>query len=441
MNMNNRYTSLAEIAPSRERCIRCNMCKFVPLARVESADHAGGCPSYEHFKFSSSSGGGMVIMANSLMAGRAEVTEAVRRTVYGCTLCGLCDVSCKYSTDIEVLDTLHLLRKHIFEGGQVYPQHQAVLDGIVRHNHPLQAHVSASHQALGYPDASQAETQAEPQADTLVWVGSHFGWDTRLATWLGQMLSLLNRAGVRYRLLYKNEPCSARAALDIGDWGLFESQSKKVAQAIAQTGVKRVICLDAQDYSTLRAHTVKHAAIEAKVVHISECYADLLPRLRPRANPDLLAVAWHDPCYLGRLGGAFIPWEGEIKMAHGLPIYAPERPINYGDGGVFEAPRKVLSQLLTSAPMEFERRREYSFSAGDGGQASAVNPEFSQATTRRRLEEAARIGIRTIVTECPHAWLSLLDAAPAFGITIRSLTGLLVKAIEGNQYGSQYGQA
>ena len=28
-----------------------------------------------------------------------------------------------------------------------------------------------------------------------------------------------------------------------------------IYRAIAQTGVKRVICLDAQDYSTLRAHT------------------------------------------------------------------------------------------------------------------------------------------------------------------------------------------
>lgn len=427
MPINNRYTSLTEIAPSRERCIRCNMCKFPPLARVESAVHAGGCPSYEHFKFSSSSGGGMVIMANSLMAGRSAVTEAVRSTVYGCTLCGLCDVSCKYSTDIEVLDTLHLLRQHIFEAGQVYPQHQAVLDSIVRHNHPLQEHESASHQALGFP--------SDVKADTLVWVGSHFGWDTRLAAWLGQMLSLLNCAGVRYRLLYENEPCSARAALDIGDWSLFEIQSKKVAAAIAQTKLKRVICLDAQDYSTLRAHTVKHAPIAATIVHISQCYAELLARLRPRANPDLVAVGWHDPCYLGRLGGAFIPWEGQIKLAHGLPIYEPDRPINYGDGGVFEPPRKVLAQLLGRAPLEFERRREYAFSAGDGGQAGAINPEFARATALRRLEEANRVGIHTVVTECPHAYLSLLEAAPALGITIRSLTGLLLKAIEGNQYG------
>jgi len=423
MTLHNHHTSLADIAHSRERCIRCNMCKFPPLARVESAVHAGGCASYEHFKFSSSSGGGMVIIANSLMDGRSEITEAMRRTVYGCTLCGLCDVSCKFSTDIEVLDTLILLRKQIFEAGQVYPEHQAILDGIARNNHPLQQHVSPVHQALRYP--------GDEQADTLVWVGSHFGWDTRLAGWLQQMLALLARAGLRYRLLHADEPCTARAALEIGDWTLFKAQSARVAAAINGAKVKRVICLDAQDYSTLRAHTARHAQIDARIVHVSECYADLLSTLRPRARTDLSAVGWHDPCYLGRLGGAYVPWEGEVRMAHGLPVYEPERPVNYGDGGVFEAPRAVLARLLGRAPMEFERRREYAFSAGDGGQARAVNPEFARATALRRLEEADRLGIRTVITECPHAYLSLLEAAPALDIAVLSLTGLLIDALGG----------
>lgn len=424
--LNNRYTSLAEIAPSRERCIRCNMCKFPPLARVESAAHAGGCPSYEHFKFSSSSGGGMVIMANSLMDSssgekRSDITDAVRRIVYGCTLCGLCDVSCKFSTDIEVLDTLHLLRKHIFESGHVYPEHQAVLDGIALNNHPLLEHASANHQALGHA--------SDPHADTLVWVGSHFGWDTRLKTWLGQMLWLLTSAGVNYRLLYDEEPCTARAALEIGDWALFRVQSEKVASAIAETKVQRVICLDALDYSTLRAHTIKHAPIHATISHISEVYAEQVKHLDPRANPNLSSVGWHDPCYLGRLGGVFVPWEGEIKKVHGLPIYEPERPLNYGSGGVFDQPRTVLTKLLGRAPMEFERRREYAFSAGDGGQAAAVNPQFSRATAERRLQEAQTLGIRTIVTECPHAYRSLLEVAPEFDITVRSLTELLATAV------------
>ena len=115
--LDNNFQNLDEIRWSSEKCVRCNMCKFPPLARVESKAHSIGCPSYEAFKFNANSGGGMLIMANSLMAGRSRVTETVRDVVYGCTLCGLCDVSCKFNTDIEVLETLFLLRHRIFSEG------------------------------------------------------------------------------------------------------------------------------------------------------------------------------------------------------------------------------------------------------------------------------------------------------------------------------------
>ena len=311
--LNNRFESLEDIRFSRVKCIRCNMCKFPPLARVESHAHSMGCPAYEHFKFTSSSGGGLVIMANSLMEGRAEITDAVQKTAHGCTLCGLCDVSCKYGTDIEVLETLFLLRKHLFDQCRIYPQHHAVLDCIREHNHPLTAHASDRHQARG--------CRSQPDADTLLWVGSHFGWDVRLQLWLMQILSLLDRGNVRFQLLYEDEPCTARAALEIGDWDLFKEQSRKAADAICRSGAKRVVCLDAEDYSTLRSQTRKHADIDAPILHVSELYRELLAqgRLKPRRRPAAADAAWHDPCYLGRLGNEFVPWQGTIGTAHGIP--------------------------------------------------------------------------------------------------------------------------
>ena len=72
--LSNDFAGLEDIRWSSEKCVRCNMCKFPPLARVESRAHSMGCPAYEAFKFNANSGGGMVIMANSLLAGRSEVT-------------------------------------------------------------------------------------------------------------------------------------------------------------------------------------------------------------------------------------------------------------------------------------------------------------------------------------------------------------------------------
>jgi len=144
---------------------------------------------------------------------------------------------------------------------------------------------------------------------------------------------------------------------------------------------------------------------------------------------NLEAAAWHDPCYLGRLGGKWKEWKGTIGSVNGIPVYEPARPIDYGEGGVFEAPRAVLAKLLGRAPLEFERRREYAFNAGESGQAQAVMPGFTEATAKRRLAEAQALGIRTIVTECPQAWQSLADAAEPFGVEVRSLSELLAQSV------------
>jgi Fe-S oxidoreductase len=422
--LSNDFSGLEDIRWSSEKCVRCNMCKFPPLARVESQAHSMGCPAYETFKFNANSGGGMVIMANSLLAGRSQVTDAVRDVVYGCTLCGLCDVSCKYNTDIEVLETLYLLRHRLHEEGAIFDAHRDVLRCIREHNHPFPA--------LGETPNQLPQDRNTPGADTLVWAGPHFSLDPDNRGWARDMLDLLDAAGVRYQLLREGEPYSGRAALEIGDRELFRRQSTAVAEAIRASGARKVIALSAEDYSTLRSQTPKFAEIGVRVEHITETYADLFARrrLRPLESVRDAKLAWHDPCYLGRLGGRYAAWQGMQKKVGGMKVYEPRRPIDYGSGGVFDAPRKVLAALNDLPLLEFDRRREYAFNAGETGQAAAAMADFAAETADRRVQEARDCGIATIVTECPQAHASLTQAARRIaGVEVRSLTELVVESL------------
>jgi Fe-S oxidoreductase len=423
--LSNQFDRLEDIRWNSEKCVRCNMCKFPPLARVESQAHSMGCPSYEHFKFNANSGGGMVIMANSLLAGRSVVSETVRDVAYGCTLCGLCDVSCKFNTDIEVLETLFLLRHRVFSEGQIFDAHRQTLDCIREHDHPLPQFAGSKQQI----DARRGL----PGADTLVWVGPHFSLDPALAGWRGQMLDLLERGGVQYQLLREREPYTGRAAFEIGDRDLFRQQSRAVADAVRASGAKRIVALSAEDFSSLRSQTPKFAAIDVPVSHISETYAQLLAkrRLRPERPIEDARMAWHDPCYLGRLGGRHEPWRGSQKKVGGIKVYDPPRPIDYGSGGVYEAPRQVLMQVNRQPLLEFDRQREYAFNAGDSGQAAAVMPEFAAETAARRVQEAVACGITTIVTECPQAYASLRGAAgKVAGVEVQTLTELVDRSLQ-----------
>lgn len=421
--LNNNFQCLEAMDWVTEKCVRCNMCKFPPLARVESQDYSIGCPSFDYFKFHSNSGGGKVIMSSSLMQGRSSATEAVQRTVYGCTLCGACDVSCKFNADIEVLEVLFLLRHKMFLEGRIYEAHKAILENIRTYGHPL---VELKH-AAGQVPANMHHTGAK----TLIWAGAHFTYDPSFKDWMLKMLKLLQKAKIRFQLLLDDEPYTGRAALEIGDRELFRRQSEKVASAIKKSGAKKIICLSAEDYSTLRSQTPKFSEINIPIYHITEIYEKMINKRSFKKEPiSYNNIGWHDPGYLGRLGGKYTPWEGtNDKEGRGIRAYIPEREIDYGTDGVFKVPRKVLSGITGQPVLEFSLKNEYAFSAGETGQAKAIMPAFVSATADKRIREAIDHGIETIVTECPQAYQTLNAAAQKnLRISAISLTELMAQA-------------
>lgn len=82
------------------------------------------------------------------------------------------------------------------------------------------------------------------------------------------------------------------------------------------------------------------------------------------------AVLYHDPCFLGRYRG------------------------------VYDAPRKLLTQALGKPPLEFSLNREQSICCGGGGLLPLTNPEASEAITRMKIDEARSLGAKTLVTPC-----------------------------------------
>lgn len=421
--LNNNFQSLEEMDWVTEKCVRCNMCKFPPLARVESKAYSIGCPSFDFFKFHSNSGGGKIIMSSSLMQGRSKITEAVCKTVYGCMLCGTCDVSCKYNADIELLETLFMLRNKVFLEGNIYDAHKAILKSIRTSGHPLVELKNAVNQVPA--------SLHKAGAPTLVWVGPHFSYDPVYKDWLDKMLRLLAKGGLPFQLLLGREPYTGRAALEIGDRELFGEQSDKVASAIKQSGAKKIICLSAEDFSTLRSQTPRFAGIDMPVYHVTEIYEKMVKkRFYKGKSVKQTHMGWHDPTYLGRLGGKFIFWQGtNEKEGRGIRAYVPPRKIDYGAGGVFEAPRSVLSKITGTPVSEFSLKNEYTFSAGETGQVQAIMPSFVSATAEKRVREAIDCGIETIVTECPQAWNTLSIAAKAHpNVEVVSLTDLLAQS-------------
>ncbi|MBI2566169.1 MAG: (Fe-S)-binding protein [Candidatus Schekmanbacteria bacterium] len=428
MTLTNNYQSMAELKSLAGKCPRCSLCKFPPLVAVRDAGFSSICPAYEVNKMHASSGGGMLVMGMSLLEGRSEVTDRVRRIAQECTACGGCDIACKFSSDIEVLEVIFQLRAHIYKTAGAAPAHEAVLQSMRARLHPL---VTASGALGDWLKDVPAEQSSTP--DYLLWVGPHYALLPELRTTLTHALKLLAAGGVRYAVLGASEPYTGRAALEIGDRELFASFARRAAAAVAASSAKGVVCLSAEDYATFRALLPRFSAVGKPVLHVVELYDQLIRdgKLKP-AKPVARALAWHDPSYLGRLSEPWTSWSGErVKTLGQMILETPPRPVNRGDHGCYDAPRRVLSRVPGLRTLEFFRRREYAFDSGECGQALAVAPGFALSTAQHRLAEARAVGADAIVTECPQS-ASMLRAAASSSdgtTTVQMLTDVLFESV------------
>lgn len=420
-----KHKNISDLKKFAGKCPRCSLCKFPPLAVVRSQRFSGICPSYLEYKFHSHSGGGRLIIAMSLDDGRCQITDETRNVIFQCTLCGGCDTACKFSSDIEILEMLYALRHESFKTKGPLEGHKAILDRIDEAGHPI------------FVDESKGEwlkdagLQTRTGIDFLLYVGCRYALLPQRRKTLLNLILLLNKAGYNYGLLGEKEPCCGRMALDIGDHERFDRMALKTIEAIESSSTKKVVCADAECFSTLRAHFPKVKTMNVEVLHAVQVLAEAVRKKRLKfSKPLRKIIAYHDPCNLGRLSEKYAVWDGVIKKEMGqLITYDPPRPVNRGSNGVYNEPRFLLDSIPGIKRIEFERKKEYAFCCGGAGVAYAAFPDFSDNTAQERMTEAKTIGADLVVTACPNCVSNLSSATVKTGVPVIDIYDLMAQSI------------
>ena len=426
-----RHKTIEDLVVFNGKCVRCSLCKFPPLAVVESKDYSCICPSIQEYQFHSHSGGGRLIMTMSLINHRVDtITDEARDAIFQCTMCGGCDMACKFSTDIEILEGLYALRAESFKRVGPLPGHKKVLERMEQVGHPIFEHGKKG-DWLNEAGLSRGMTGK----DTLLFIGDRYALLKEQRETLLNLVKLLKMGGVDFGLLGDEEPSTGRQALDIGDQALFDRHAEQTADAVKRSGAKTVICADALDFNAMRAHLPKAADLDGvRVVHAVQVLDELVNvgKIKPRKRIQA-RIAYHDPCSLGRLSEPYIGWKGvKKKVMQQLVVYDPPRPINRGTNGCYEPPRRILRSIPGVELKEFYRRREYAFCCGGEGMAYAAGyTEFVNNTALHRMEEAKAVGVDVVATACPNCDTNLGHEAGDVGIQVRNVIDLLAESVKG----------
>ena len=409
-------------------CCRCSCCKWIPMQMIQGYEYSKQCPSISRYEYHSYSGGGRLNIGTKMLESGFNYTERLLDIVYNCQLCGGCGASCNYAMDMEVLEPITEFRIKAVEDGQTHP----ALDKVMSLLRKQGSMVPSQGKRGDWAGGLNLKDATKENVEVLFHVGCLISYDKDMQKLAKATAKILQKAGVDFGIAGDAEMCCGGRAYQMGYKEDFLNQAKKNMAMIQKGGIKTVVTACADGYQAFKVLYDKFDLKgDLQVQHISEYIDKLIKegRLKPRKKVDL-AVTYHDPCRLGRLGEPWIRWEGK-KIPGDRFVFDPPKVYRRGTHGVYEPPRDVLKSIPGVKLTEMTRIKEYAWCCGAGGGVNESNPEFAQWTARERIEEAGSTGAEAIVTACPWCEKTFNEAIMETGSTMKvyDIVELVEKAI------------
>jgi Fe-S oxidoreductase len=412
-----------------ETCRRCSACKFIPLEKIKGFERVNVCPSISRYEFHTYSGGGRMVLGTALLSDRVGYSEKLMEVMYNCQLCGACDISCKYSMDMEVQESINAMRIKAVEDGHT----NDILDKLISSLRKRGTMVVGNQTKRGeWATGLNVKDITQEKAEVAYFAGCRTAYDTGLWKIARMNVEILQKAGVEIGIAGENEICCGGRAYQMGYEDDFLRQAKINVEMLKQAGVKTLVTGCAECYQAFKVLYDKFQLKgDLEVLHSTEYFARLIEegKIKP-VKAINLRVTYQDPCHLGRLGEPWIHWSGKQLPGH-MRLFDPPKQFRRGTHGSYTAPRRVLESIPGLTVVEMERTKEYAWCCGAGGGVKESNPEFAAWTARERIKEATWTGAEALVTACPGCLRNFRESQEKESqLGIYDVTELLEKAME-----------
>lgn len=415
-------------------CSRCSLCKFPPLAQIKSSRFYSVCCSMDYGNFHPWSGGGKVIMGASLFYDRIEkFSDEMRDAVLQCTLCGACDVSCKYSTDMEVQDTIFNVRRYIIKEMGPHPSHKKFAEAAEKVNNPYN---DPHEKRQDWINTTNAKSNSDSK--TLFFTGCTSAY--RQKDMVKASVEILNATEYDFQIS-KDEYCCGSPIYRAGMVEKAKKFFEYNLELFNKLGIEEVITACPGCYAMFVAEYPKHLDQEhfklwesIKFRHMTEVVDVLFKKKKIELidNPgDKILATYHDPCHLGRGGEPYVPeWKGTKKKVYNqITVYDPPKVYRRGAKGVYEPPRNILKKLKDHVQfVEMFRIEEYAYCCGSGGGVKAAYPEMAMNSVKERLEEVEYVlneasndenTEKMLISACPFCKTNFEDGLTETGKSIK----------------------
>ena len=231
------------------------------------------------------------------------------------------------------------------------------------------------------PTMSQLQSSGETP-EVLFWVGCAGSFDQRAQKITRAFVSILDKVGIKYAILGKEEMCTGDPARRAGNEFIFQMMAYQNIQVLNGYGIKKIVTACPHCFNTLK-NEYPELGGNYEVIHHASFIQQLIDegKIKMKEGGEFKGkkITYHDSCYLGRANH------------------------------IYEAPRKVL-EALDASLVEMKRCRSNGLCCGAGG--AQMFKEEEKGSTRINLErtrEALETGASIIASACPFCNTMLTD--------------------------------
>jgi Fe-S oxidoreductase len=243
--------------------------------------------------------------------------------------------------------------------------------------------------------------------EILFWVGCAGSFDQRAQKITKAFVTILDKVGVRFAILGKEESCTGDPARRAGNEFIFQMMAQNNIMVLNNYNVKKIVTACPHCFNTLR-NEYPELGGNYEVIHHATYLQQLIDagkiKMKEEGSFKGKKITYHDSCYLGRANN------------------------------IYEAPRKVL-EALDAELVEMKRCKSNGLCCGAGG--AQMFKEEEKGTTRINFErgrEAVATGASVIASNCPFCMTMLTDGVKEQGkedsVKVLDIAELIAQQIE-----------
>jgi Fe-S oxidoreductase len=304
--------------------------------------------------------------------------------IWACTACGACIDICPVNNE-PMRDILDIRRSLVLNENAFPQQLQAAFRGMERNVNPWNIPPT---ERLKWAEGIHVPTIEEnPEPEILWWVGCAPATEARAQKVARSFASVLNKAGINYAVLGKNEQCTGDSARRAGNEYLFDEMATANVEMLNSVAPKRIVTTCPHCLHTLKNEYPAFGG-NYTVIHHTQLIDELLKSGRlvldpAKADDSSLEITYHDPCYLSR------------------------------HNHILSEPRNDIKHLGLSFN-ELSRHGLKSFCCGAGGAQMWKEEEHGlERVNANRFKEAVTTGADVLAVGCPFCMIMLTDAKKA----------------------------